>query len=480
MKEKIEESLKDIDLKDDIQLKLVICGEFFSAEEKAYIIKHYQHVFDEINIEDFLFILRQSSEDLFPLIDSYLKKRVLSLSVSRIESLVFANKYFNKISNLSSYLLKQPWFNVFKEKYKLFSTAHCLVKMNEIDNVDVNLLKRHGKVLLDYLLKKNNNTELYDLALNNYVSLLKKHSPDYYEEFIKEGYHIIGEIVANNKTLTNNSLIFDCRITSDKIGLETVRFCEIINIPNHPILGQSRIDTIVVNEASVKNMYRNYHNNKLAGEICFHLIGHELYHNYHSFYNKENYKSNLDELGVFYSCLGAALARLDQNLYEKHHDNFAHEYIANIKGLEHRYELHKFFPEIDQEVLEQANRALAWLLLDGYKYEIESGSYITPIEFSKMFYSKQRNVPKYISRFLLNGTIDMPMELKEKEEELTEEEKFMLGYNNKYIGALALICSGKVKSTNIFNDLPIIYERFKDSEDMKEYPHYEGMKQNIL
>ena len=65
----------------------------------------------------------------------------------------------------------------------------------------------------------------------------------------------------------------------------------------------------------------------------------------------------------------------------------------------------------------------------------------------------------------------MPEELEVLEENLSELERLLFGYYNRYIGIIALIAKGELESKNIFEDIEDLYDKNKDA--VKEtYPSF--------
>ncbi len=470
-----EEKFKDVDIHNDLSLLNVLCAssDMLSLEEKVYFVNKYQYALDEMDIKFFLRALVVCDGVFLQKIDPYIKKRVLSLSISQVEGLIYTNKYYRKVSDISTYLLKQPWFKDFKEKHKLFETAYNLEKLVKKNDVDLETLKEYGKVLIESISKVDSNPVTFDMALKNYVKLLKSSNYEEFKEFKKSGYIALNKQISNDEVLTDNALIFDGRMTIDEKSLNFVEFVE-IGATNKKAVASFNGDSFSISPQRKREIYGR-HNNKMAGELFLFVIGHELYHAYCEYYRRPktlNYDDLLNELNVYNSGIGDAVSQLNYDFYHEYHSCFSHEYIANINGLKHMYEVQSYFPYIDKSAMEESTQYIADVLRHGYCLIRKTSRYISPIEFSKKFFQERDNVPKYALMHLLNGTIEMPKELVDVEANLTEIEKFERGYFNKYIGALDLIRSGKVKSTNLFNDLPIIYEQYKDSPEMKEYPHH--------
>ena len=469
----LDEKLKNAYIRDNITLINILGSDELTSEEKEEFINRYEDIVDDMPIRYFLHALRIIDSDFIQRIDWYLKKRILSLSVSQIESLLYNNKHYRKISELSGYLLEQPWFKDFKEKHKLLETAYNLEKLVNEDNVDLDKLKDYGKVLVDSISQSDSDPVTFDMALKNYVMLLKRFNPDYYDEFKKEGYIIVDKQISNGEILTDNALIYDARMTVDSKSLKYVEYIEMMGDGKKHIAFFHGTD-VCIDPQRKKEEYEK-HDRKWAGESYLFTIGHELCHGYCDYYERPDnldYDDLLDELRVYNSGIGRALSQFNREFYIKYHPCFSHEYIANIAGLKHMYDVLSNFPDFDKSAIEKITQDMANILLNGYCYVRKSGCYISPIEFSKKYFLEKDYLPYAATMFLLNGTIEMPEELIDIEKNLTEMEKFELGYFNKYLGALELIRSGKVKSTNLFNDLPLIYEKYKDSPEMKEYPHH--------
>ena len=450
----------------------MLCSTDYTTEEKKYLIYHCQNRLNQMDPEIYLQTIRQINKELCEACESYLNSTLPLLSVKQIEKLLYVNKYFHKVSEISKWLMKQEWFQERQEKeYKNFFVAFELENELQKESVDKNKLIDLETKILTLLKTMNGVPELFDMTIKNYLSLLEKYYPEYLECFKRHGYEIINEHIENNRELTFNMIIFDCGMTKIELGTNVDHF-EFYKEKEGPT-AYAHAGTVRINLNAIEQIYQMYQNKKFGTQLIFFMIGHETDHVFCERYQSKNNKKDLkEELKVFNSRLSLALQDLEtKEFYSEYHDCFSHEYSANIKGIEMLYQKQKYLPSITKKEKEEANKLLAEYLLYSYCFVEECG-YVGPVEFTRMRFKRhERNLPKYLFHLSLNKQKDLPEELEMVEKNLSEDDKFMLGYHNQYIGILELIVDGKLNSENLFEDLPTLYNKYGELVKSK-YPPY--------
>lgn len=479
----IDVEKKDLEAKfnssDDYSILILLNGSDLSVDDKKYLIDHCQERINQMDIEIFLQTIRQTDQEFCERCSQYLSSKIQSLTVTQIEKLLYVNKYYHEVSKIAEFLLKQNWFQLKKEKeYKTFFIAYELEKLLKMKSVDKQKMVDFGIDIVNQLTLTIGEPMLFDMVIKNYLFLLEKYNFEYYEEFKKHGYDILNQQIANNKELTPNMIIFDCGITKIDLGSNIMDYFEFYEKENEKTFAYAHAGTVRINVATIKKNYLQYKNKKTGSQMLLYVIGHEIDHVFcERFKCTENYANNnlITELKVFNSGISSALQELDRSFYLEYHNCFAHEFAANVQGIKTLYQKQKNLPSITKEDKEEINQLLAQILLSSYclveDNSIEYG-YVGPVEFTRgNFKNFKDNLPGYARHCLLNNQTDLPNELELIEKNLNEEEKFLLGYYNKFIGILELIADGKITSTNLFKDLPILYNKYQNLVEGKFLPY---------
>lgn len=460
----------------DYGILVLLDGENLSVKEKKYLIEHCQSRIDQMDIDIFLQMIRQTNQSFCEACNQYLSSKISSLSVSQIEKLLYVNKYYHKVSEIAPFLLNQDWFQRKKDKeYKAFFIAYELEKLLRTESVSKEKIRNIGVDVIDLLPSISGDFMLFDMIMKNYLSLLEKYNPEYFETFKGQGYKKIDHQIASEKELTPNMIIFDCGITKRELKAN-VDYFEFYEKADDEAFAYAHAGTIRINMAAIEDVYKQYENKKIGTQMIFYVIGHEIDHVY-----CERYKNNMnndfkEELRVFNSRISSALQEtVNRNFYLEYHNCFSHEFSANIRGIETLYHKQKYLPSITKEDKEKINKLLASILFSSYCLvdgEPTKYGYVGPVEFTREKFKKIKdNLPKFALRCLLNNKKDLPRKLEMIENNLSELEKCLLGYYNSYIGILKLIASGEVNSVNLFDDLPNFYDKYKRLIG-EEFPQY--------
>lgn len=471
--------ISKFNLSDDYDILRMLVGEALSVEEKRYLIEHCQNRIEQMAIDIFLQMIRQTDRDFCEECNQYLSSKIPSLTVAQTEKLLYVNEYYHKVSEIAKFLVKQDWFQKKKTKeYKTFFMAYELEKMLKEESIDKKKIIDFGIDIANQLTLTDGEPRLFDMVIKNYLSLVEKYNPEWFEEFKRQGYAKMNQQIASNQELTHNMIIFDCNITKIELGTNVDNF-EFFEDENGESFANAHAGTVRINVAAIKINYQQYENKKIGTQMLLYVLGHEIDHVFCERYQlleKRANNNSMTELKVFNAGVGAALQEiLVRSFYLEYHNCFSHEFVANIQGIRTLYQKQKYLPSITKEDKENINQLLAQILLYSYclvgNNSTEYG-YVGPVEFTRgKFNNFKDNLPGRVIPHLLNGQKDLPSELEIFEQNLSEEEKFILGYYNQYIGILELIADEKVKSTNLFEDLPILYDKYQSLVEGKYSPY---------
>lgn len=450
----------------DYDILLLLDGEKLSAKEKKYLIEHCQNRIEQMNIDIFLQTIRQTDQIFCETCSQYLSSKIPSLTVAQTEELLYVNKYYHEVSEIATFLVKQDWFRMrMNDEYKAFFIAFELEKMLKMESISKEKIIDIGANIINLLASINGNFMLFDMIIKNYLSLLEKYIPQYFENFKEQGYEMINRQVAGEKELTPNMIIFDCGITKKELK-SNVDYFEFYEKDDGEAFAYAHAGTVRINVAAIKDIYQQYENKRIGTQMLLYVIGHEIDHVYCQRYKGNGSKESIEELRVFNSSISSALQQaVNRNFYLEYHNCFSHEFSANIRGIETLYYKQKYLPSITKKDKEEMNRLLAKILFTSYCLVEDDSTkygYVGPIEFTRENFKKIKdNLPGYASHCLLNNQKELPSELEIIESNLSEIEKCLLGYYNQYIGVLKLIANGKVNSVNLFDDLPTLYDKYK-------------------
>lgn len=184
----------------DYGILLLINGDNLSAKEKRYLIENCQNRIEQMDINIFIQTLRQTDYNFCEELSQYLSLKIPTLTISQIEDLLYTNKYYHAVSEIASFLVKQNWFiNKGNTDYKCFFTAFELEKMLQLDFVSEEKIQAIGSDIIDLLTANKGSSLLFDMIIKNYLSLLQKYAPQYFEYFKNQGYETINRQIAEEK-----------------------------------------------------------------------------------------------------------------------------------------------------------------------------------------------------------------------------------------------------------------------------------------
>ncbi len=459
--------IEDFNMSDDYRILRILAGIQTSNEEKKFLIDNCGERISRMETDILLQTLRCAAPSFFTTCTDFIKKTIFTLNTRQIEALLYCNKHYNEVSNIADFLVGEEWFNSQSEN-KIFILGYELNKLLKEDCIDKETTIEMGIRIINTLTVLNTNPELFDMIMKNYISLLEKHNKEFIEQFKIYGYEIMDKHLEEGKELTSNLLIFDCEIMrhNNQSNVRYFEFYDSTDKDDGDLIACARAGRVRINVDSLKNVYAEQKNKMIATQWILKVIGHEIDHVFCELYQVGEERDLYTELKVYNSCIAETLQSLvNRDYYLYWHDNFTHEYQANIAGIKSVYERYKYLKSIKLEDKFEINRLFAILLRSSF-CEIERDSkkgYFNAIEFTRYEFERYKDdLPKYVYHHLFNGQVKMPIELQELESNLTEYEKFMLGYHNIYMGIIDLIAKGEIKTANIFEELDTLYEKYKD------------------
>ncbi len=477
----------EFNMRSDLDILLMLTGKKLSVKEKKYLIEHCQNRIEKMDVEIFLQTIRQIDQAFCKACNQYLSSKIPSLTVAQTEELLYENKNYHEMSEIAIFLVQQDWFQSKKEdKYKSFFIAFELEKMLDMESISEEKIVTMGADIINLLTSTNGSSMVFDMVIKNYLSLLGKQNPQYFESFKIQGYEVINQQIAYNKELTPNMVIFDCGVTKKESNsnVDYFEFYDKGDKQTEEAFAYAHAGRVCFNTTAIKDFYQQYENKKIATQILFYVIGHETDHVYCERYKSNMNNDSMEELRVFNSRISSALQEAtSRKFYKDYHNCFSHEFLANIKGIETLYYKQKLLPSITKADKEEINRLLARILFSSYCRVVDDSTrygYVGPVEFSREEFKELKdNLPGYACHCLLNNQKELPSELVRVEENLTEIEKFSLGYYNQYIGTLKLIANGKISSVNLFEDLPTLYDQYEKLNGETFPPYLTNEDSNI-
>lgn len=459
--------IEDFNMSDDYRILNILASTKISNEEKRILIDNCQERINKMEREILLQTLRCLDLSFCNSCKHFIQTIISSLSTKEVESLLYQNKHYHDISLIAEFLMSEDWFKSATEN-KTFILAYELEKALNEDNVDQYVTINMGIAIINMLTLVNTNPELFDMIMKNYITLLERHNEDFLEQFKIYGYEVMDKYLENSQEITPNLLIFDCEIMrfNNQTNVSYFEFYDSTDKQNSDNFAYAYAGVVRINVDAIKDIYASQKNKIIATGWILKVIGHEIDHVFCQRYQIGEKRDLYTELKVYNSRISEALQSIvKREFYLEWHDNFTHEFQANIAGIKSVYERYKYLKSIKEEDKFEINRLFAKILLSSF-CEIDSSTnrgYFAAIEFTRDEFAKYiDDLPSYAYHVMFNKEVNMPSELQELENNLTEMDRFMLGYHNRYMGIIELIAKGEIKTTNIFEDLPTLYEQHKD------------------
>lgn len=469
----MEKENVDYNKEDDMTLFLILVNDNQDINLQEYIIKNYQSRLDNMDKYYFLKTLSLMNKELIEKCPNYIYEKILNMQLSDIESLLYENKNYHEITDIAKYLKKQEWFN--KEKYKAFIIGLKIEELLNKKNINLSEVLNIESTVLTLLKENEHNTELIDMIIKNYFLLLNNISLKQKNNFIEKGYKAINNNLESDKEITSNMMIFMCHSLVEELKLERiVKNIEFYHNPKDKISAYYHATIVRVNLAAIKECYKMFKSKKDAFQYIFYILSHELDHAKKELFTllKEvDSTEDNEELRIHNAGISECLQEIKtREFYYEYHDCFSHEFSANIKGIETLYNHYKYFKAIKDSDKISINRFFAGILVSSYVFLASSTkTYAGPVEFSRLMLKPFKNeLPGYAKKLLFNNQFDLSEKLKVLENSLSEEEKLKLGYYTPYIGVIDLVANDKIKVTNLFENLDLLYQAYYEQIN-KEY-----------
>ncbi|MDE6142336.1 MAG: hypothetical protein K2G03_07000 [Bacilli bacterium] len=480
IKEREHTIIENFNSSDDYQIFNILAGDKKSNEEKKYLIDNCYERLDKMDTSLLIRLLQSVDYSFCTICHSFIKTKISKFNKRQVGELLYYNKYYHEISPIAKFLVENEWF---KNEYKIFVLAYELEELLTAKYVAKDKTIDFGIYIISILRDSNTTPELFDMIMKNYLCILEKHNREFLDQFKSYGYEVMDQHLSENQELTSNLLIFDCEIMpfNSEIKVDYFEFYD----SSHDLSGKNAFayanaGKIRINVDAIKDIYSEYKNKIIATQIIFYIIGHEIDHIFCERYKSGEDKNPYTELKVYNSGISEALQNImPREFYRQYHNCFAHEFQANISGIKSLYARYNYLKNISKEDKIEVNRLLSGVLVSSF-CEVESPSktgFFGPVEFTRDEFDKHKdNLPLYAYHSMLNKTAEISHELQELEDNLSELERLMLGYHNKYIGIIDLVARGKIKTDNIFENLPCLYEEHKEEIKDKFKPFIERSK----
>ena len=340
----------------------------------------------------------------------------------------------------------------------------------------------YGSFILNMLSKVECNVNLTNMIIKNYIELVKKYDLELYNCFIEQGYKVIDEFIENEVMLNRNMIIFDCHVTSSLYDIKSLNYVEFTEEENYKIYGSFKRFINNGISININSVYRTYDvfSYKTASLYLLHVLSHELVHAHQHDYI-ENLKPVCDDFTKLrvYNCL-VSRSLMDNfvELYNEEHDCFYLEFDSNIKGLEILYRKCKFLSNITEKDIESFNKEIADKILDSYHDYINFDdnslkTKLSPVQFSRTNLNMIKDKLSDNDKEKLTFT----PEFRKIESNLTDYEKFILGYDNPYLEILDVVANenSNFSFVNLTLELPKFYNKYNMFFDKK----YEFLKEDI-
>lgn len=444
---------KDV-TKNDWSIIKKVCDENIPLNEKEYIIKKYAERINKFTNIQTIYFFTSISLELCEKCEEFIKNRIEALDEEILIKIILIDNEGKNINDFTNYLINQEWFK-YDEKYQKFIITYNLIKDNNDKLISNEDIFKYGEYILNNLSDKKCNIMMTNIYFRNYFRLLKKHNSDYFNTFLARGYAIIDKYISNDVMLTRNMMMFDCFITSYLYDIKSFFGVDFYD-------GDEYDDTNAYYNSGVVyiNMnlvYKTYEELKNLNPSLYLLytLSHEMVHADQDDYIQELKRTtdNYSKLRLHNLLLSFYLRRGITELYDEKHDSFYHEYDALIRGLEILYEKCKLFTYLDKSSIKKINKKMANELLDSYYDNL------SPVQFSSLNYNLNKD--KLID--INDEKIISKVEIEKIESNLTDYEKFILGYDNPYLEVIKNLADGNpyFSSTNLIEDIPKLYEKYR-------------------
>lgn len=487
MESKIIEELKDYNFKDDWALVRAVWKDDVSLEAKEYVIGKYSERISQFDYTLTSYFFTSLSFELCVRCPEFIRNSIEAMEMEILTKFFYIDYEGRKLTGIANYLANEEWFYNDK-KYEKIIIAYDLMKTNNYSDdktvFDEDKLYNYGYFILGQLYEEECDVRVTNVILLNYIELIKKYYPSYFETFMKEGYKRINNFIYSNIMLTCNMMIFDCHVTAKLLDIKSFYYVG-FNGEKDDCYGEFCEDKVILYIDLIKSIYEN-NSSKIAVQRLLHLLSHEIVHADQADY-RYGIKQATDKLAKLrtYNCfISKYLCEIDNDFYLEYHDNFFSEYDANIRGLEILYKKYQMLPSLTDDDKSECSKIFANGLFCSYLDHFVSDIKITPVQFSKINlkpfvsdfsecisydYKNFLKLLEYKSSRLKFGKCSIDVvkdnfkfsseDLADVENNLTDFEKFMLGYDNPYLELLEMIANEEVYLPyNLLKAVPVFYE----------------------
>lgn len=484
LEELIEYDITKDDFEDDWAIIRAVWLKNVPIDTQVYVVNQYMdriNKFDDMLTTHFFTSL---SIELCEKCSDFIKTRIQLLDKEILAKVFYICSSYNNLTGIANYLVNQDWFKN-DEKYKDYIICYNLIKKNnyeDIEKLNEDEMLDYGSFILNMLSKVECNVNLTNMIIKNYIELVKKYDLELYNCFIEQGYKVIDEFIENEVMLNRNMIIFDCHVTSSLYDIKSLNYVEFTEEENYKIYGSFKRFINNGISININSIYRTYDvfSYKTASLYLLHVLSHELVHaDQHDYIeNLKPVRDDLTKLRIYNCLISCSLMDNFVELYNEEHDCFYHEFDADIKGLEILYQKCKFLPNITRKDIEIFNKEMAAIILDSYYdcINLDDNSLktkLSPVQFSKS------NLIMIKDKLSVNDKekLTFTPELGKIESNLTDYEKFILGYDNPYLEILDVVANEN--SNFSFGNLIEGLSKFYDEYNMFFDKKYEFLKEDV-
>lgn len=470
----------NFNLMDDMAICLFLVNEDVPIEQKDFFVNHFRSKLDHMQRREFFLFLTNISQEFCEYFSDYVKETISALNKADTEKILYLNKYSHSISQLARWLITQDWFIAEKNgKYKHFFIANKLEELLNGDQVSQKELESIGNRILDDFFAEDHNPELSDMILNHYINLLENYDPEYISIFKKQGYQIVNSYLSSNPSINQNIIIFFCHMIRMFSGIKDSKVFEFFEDDKSDIVAFHDMYNVKLNTAGIKKVLAMFHSEMATLQYIFFAIGHELNHTSDFEYRrkpKEVRNNPIEEVKAFNVGHAEALFSVKSKAYNlQYHDKYFNEYCCDIAGIKAVQEQQKLLSCIKDEDKIIVNQFFANKLFNAYAWKDgDKVVYISPAEFTRFTFLNIKDIiPQYAKAPLLDGRIEVTLDVREIEQSLDDYNRILMGYYTPYIGVLKLIADGTISTTNLLDSIPVLYEQYRKEIDGKFPSYYE-------
>ncbi len=443
--------------------------------EKDFIIEHFSNRISQMNNLVICAFLGRLEDELCQKYSNFIQKLLSSLSLDDILYILTLHLDSPIVSAFFHlhFLQNNPCYELFFVVYELKKLAK--VRKSKIKEIITDEeMQGYEEIILNGFRSFSCFPQLFQIILDEYMKLLK-YFPKCKNDFVKRGYLIIDDYMEKNLPLNSQMILFDGYVMKERLGIKKLRSFDFYSRTNDVIMADysSFYHSISLNQKAIDFVYRDFSSIRIADIFILFVLGHELGHawydeNYSKYQNKTIQNNPVKYLQIVSSlCSEKITSVLGHEYYLQNHDCFVHEYLADIFGLQTLYDRYSFFPHLSVSDKMKINQLCAQRFF--YKTGCQNdfkGQYLSPVVFTQNSYDERKNQIMEKSEFLY---IDELLEMiRTKQNNLTEYEKFLLGYDNSYTEILKMIADGHLKSVHLLEDIlkyyDLIFHSFSESK----------------